>query len=198
VGNYNQSDYKAYEVELKRRLHRNWELDASYVWSKATGAAEDYAQALGDDPSNVDDEKGYLSFDQRHVVKVNVATQLPVWNLRLSSAFTWESGLPFSIVEEHFSNDQYGAFGTTNIQYGQTRTTYPTHQRNDQRSESYWNFDMGIRKDFSLGKSNVEAAVDVFNLFNDNSLLFLEQKNNQTIGLIHIGRQYQVGAKITF
>src|SRR6185436_12562471 len=54
VGNYNQSDYKAYEFELKRRLHRNWELDASYVWSKATGAAEDYAQALGDDPSNVD------------------------------------------------------------------------------------------------------------------------------------------------
>src|SRR5262249_35211496 len=60
VGNFNQSDYRAWQFEFKRRLHDNWEFEASYVLSQATGNAEDFNQTLGNDPALVDDEFGFL------------------------------------------------------------------------------------------------------------------------------------------
>jgi hypothetical protein len=198
VGNYNKENYEAFEVEVNRRLHRNWQLEASYVWSKATGNAEDYNQTLGNDPTTVQDEFGYLSYDQRHVVKVNVTTQLPLWNVRLSSAFTWQSGLPYSITQERTSNDQPRFYGPFRIAYNQPRTTFPTHQRNDQRNGSFWNFDLGGRKDFTIGKTNLEASVDVFNVFNDDALEIQGETPPSLVAQRHRGRQFQVGAKLTF
>jgi hypothetical protein len=198
VGNYNKENYKAVEVEVNRRLHRNWQLEASYVWSKATGNAEDYNQTLGNDPTTVQDEFGYLSYDQRHVVKVNVTTQLPLWNVRLSSAFSWQSGLPYSITEQRASNDQPRFYGPFRIAYSQPRTTFPSHQRNDQRNASFWNFDLAGRKDFTLGKTNLETSVDVFNLFNDDSLRIDAIQDDRVVAQRHLGRRFQVGAKLTF
>jgi len=198
VGNYNKENYKAFEVEVNRRLHRNWQLEASYVWSKATGNAEDYNQTLGNDPTTVQDEFGYLSYDQRHVVKVNVTTQLPLWNVRLSSAFTWQSGLPYSLTEERPSNDQPRFYGPFRIAYQQARTTFPTHQRNDQRNASFWNFDMAGRKDFTIGKTNLETSVDVVNVFNDDSLNIDGIQDSRVVAQRHLGRRFQLGAKLTF
>lgn len=198
VGNFNETEYKAYQFEVKRRLHRNWELEASYVWSKAVGQAEDFQSALGNDPTTVEDEKGYLGFDQRHVVKVNARTQLPLWNVRLSSAFTWQSGLPYSITEERVSFDGIRKFGPSAISYAQPRTTYPTHQRNDQRNDGFWTFDFGARKDFTVGKLNLETSIDVFNALNNTPVVIDEVRNEVAIAHRHIGRQFQLGAKVTF
>lgn len=198
VGNFNKTNYKAFEVELNRRLHRNWQLEASYVWSKATGNAEDFNSALGSDPTTVQDEFGYLGFDQRHVVKVNVSTQLPLWNVRLSSAFVWQTGLPYSITEERQSNDQPRFYGPFRIAYSQARTTFPTHQRNDQRNSAFWNFDIAGRKDFTIGKTNLETSVDVFNVFNDDSLRVDAVQDDRVVAERHLGRRFQLGAKLTF
>src|SRR6185503_16754656 len=46
VGNFNEARYRAIEVELRRRLARRWELQASYVYSRAVGAAEDFQSRL--------------------------------------------------------------------------------------------------------------------------------------------------------
>ena len=72
------------------------------------------------------DEFGYLSFDQRHVVKVNITTQLPLWNVRLKPAFVWQTGLPYSITEERQSNDQPRFYGPFRIASCAARTTFPT------------------------------------------------------------------------
>jgi hypothetical protein len=78
------------------------------------------------------------------------------------------------------------------------RTTFPTHQRNDQRNASYWNFDVAGRKDFTLGKTNLEASVDIFNLFNDDSLSIDGVQDDRVVAERHQGRRFQVGAKLTF
>jgi outer membrane receptor protein involved in Fe transport len=198
VGNYNKTRYKAYELELTRRLHRNWQLEGSYVYSKAVGNAEDYLSSLGADPTTRQKEKGYLSYDQRHFLKINLTTQIPLWNLRLGSSFNWASGLPYSITRTDISRDQKYPFGGSYLQYSQGRLAYPTQQRNDQRNQSYWLFNVNAKKDFTLGKANVEASVEVFNLLNNDYLLVEEYRNSSTIAQRAIGRQFQIGAKFSF
>ena len=198
VGNTNSSEYTAYQVELLRRLHHNWEMEGSYVWSKAVGNAEDYLQQLGDDPTTVDDEWGYLEYDQRHMVKINSRILLPVWGLTLGTIARWESGQPFSAVKTVSSDDLPAVFGAKTVAYNQTRTIYPSHQRNDHRNESFYTIDMALKRDFQLGKAAVTGEVEVLNLLNDDRLRISQIQNSYESAERRFGRRFQMSAKVNF
>jgi hypothetical protein len=206
VGNFNQINYEAYVLELIRRQYRSWEMQASYTWSKATGDGEDFNQALGDDRSLLQDEKGYQSYDQRHVVKVNATTITP-WGFRLGGAVTWNSGLPYSLLTQQLSFDSvsplYLSFGSGNS--ARVRQQYKTHQRNDQRNDSFWNFDLKFTKEMNLGRGlNLQVSAEVFNLLNDGTFIIYNdfsggrQINGRNDGYFRFGRQWQVGFKMAF
>ncbi|MDQ7086706.1 MAG: hypothetical protein Q9Q13_02085 [Acidobacteriota bacterium] len=185
VGNFNESSYEAYILELTRRYYQNWELQASYTWSKAIGQAEDYNSGLGDDPANTDDEVGFLEFDQRHVVKINGRVMLPYWGgIRIGGAFTFATGRPYSLVTvrtvvDSDANFAIGASGvdyTTNrdsLRFGSatTRNIFPTGRRNDQRNSPTWEFNLNLQKDFRVRSMRATAQLDIFNLLNDNTLI---------------------------
>lgn len=217
VGNYNTAEYRAMQLEVHRRLYHDWEIQGSYVYSKATGDAEDYNQTLGNDPGLTGDERGYLDYDQRHVVKLNTRVVVPRWNMRFSSVAQWATGRPYSKVFEEFIPDVYRQYGNTYIGYGQTRIIYPTNSRhpvsarNDRRNDSALNLDFGLRKDFAIGKSSVEISVDVFNALNDRSRNIQEVRgtivpyglggfkaHSEVIETQSPGRQFQVGAKLAY
>src|SRR5262249_28844004 len=42
IDNVNSYQYDAWELKIIKRLHRNWQMQASYSWSKAFGQAETY------------------------------------------------------------------------------------------------------------------------------------------------------------
>src|SRR5207247_3932471 len=69
LGNYNRETYRAWEVELVRRLHRKWQLEASYTYSVAKGDAESYLSSLGADAARAESEPGYLRYGARTVIK---------------------------------------------------------------------------------------------------------------------------------
>ncbi len=199
IGNYNSSTYKDFEIELIKRRHHHWELQASYVYSTAKGQAEDYDQGLGDEPTTVDDEKGYLAYDQRHVLKVNTTMEIPLWDFKAGLLVTWESGLPFSII------NRVSAFNSNNPFIGKElgpqsrfRTVYPTGQRNDQRNESFWTLDVHVQKDLLLRKTMISLFADIFNLLNEDRLRIYRIEENQLIGERRFGRQFQVGVKVKF
>jgi hypothetical protein len=207
VSNLNRIDYEALVLELIRRQYRSWEMQASYTYSTAQGDGEDFAQSLGDDRSLIQDEQGYQAYDQRHVVKVNATTITP-WGFRLGGAISWQSGLPYSILLRKPAFDavppayqNLGADGSV-----RTRTTYPTHSRNDQRNDSYWNFDVKFTKEFMIGRQlNMQITAEVFNLFNDGTYLVYnpvsetgEQINGNNVSIRRFGRQWQVGLKFAF
>ena len=61
LSNINSIDYSGYTLEVTRRQYRSWEMNGSYVFSRAIGDGEDYDQLLGDDRSLQREERGYQS-----------------------------------------------------------------------------------------------------------------------------------------
>jgi len=207
VSNINEIDYEAFVLELIRRQYRNWQMQASYTWSQAFGNGEDFQQNLGDDRSLTEDEQGFQSYDQRHVVKVNATTITP-WGFRMGTAISWQSGLPYSVI---FRGPAYDAippsYGTLDGRGSvRIRSVYPSGQRNDQRNDSYWNIDANFIKEFSFGRNmNMQLSVEVFNLLNDgtyqvyNPAIELGERINGTnVAVRRFGRRWQLGLKFAF
>jgi len=217
VGNYNQARYRGLEIALMKRLSRRWEMQGSYTYSRALGDAEDFQSRLGNDPSTVESESGYLDYDQRHVVKVNASLFLPGdWQMGWTAA--WGSGLPYSVVSRFFALD--------NVDYQQFRTLYGysvpgaagpvflSERRNIHRNGSTLMIGARARKSFVIGKNTAGVFLEVFNLLNSDDLRVLtyepvppELANSsdtvgqgplQLNGTRQFGRRFQVGFQIDF
>lgn len=164
VGNFNSSEYRSVQLVLTRRLSRQWQMTGSYVWSEAKGQAESFQSALGNDPGTSDDEEGFLSFDQTHVLKFNAVTFLP-GDQSIGSTIQWSSGLPYSLILRRSSGDNFDSVFL--------RTTFPSGQRNDRRNEGRWNIDIFYRKNFTFGKYHSSLGVTVQDLLNSDDLIIL-------------------------
>jgi hypothetical protein len=200
VGNFNTTEYEAVVLELTRRQYRNWQMNASYTWSKAVGDAEDFSQALGDDPTLLEDERGFLAYDQRHVFKFNATTIVP-WagGFRFGGAVQWQSGLPYSLLKRTSVRDAMPHYlGDVGLE-PRVRVLYETSQRNSERNESWWNIDLRLAKEFRIqDQVEMQVSLDVFNLLNDNSLRVLESVNGTASAVRRFGRQFQLGLRLAF
>ena len=167
-------------------------MTASYVWSEAKGQAEGFQQALGNDPGTVDDEEGFLSFDQTHVLKFNAVTFLP-GDQSVGTTVQWSSGLPYSLVLQRLSGDNFGSQSF--------RTTFPTGQRNDQRNEGRWNIDIFYRKNFTFGKYHSSLGVTVQDLLNSDDLRIFTSDEGLFLGLNaqrDFGRRWELAWEFHF
>ncbi len=199
LGNFNAADYEAFVVEVVRRQYRNWQLNGSYTWSIARGDAEDFDLLLGNELNRRDDEAGFLSYDQRHVVKLNLATHTP-WNFDFGAVMRWESGLPFSIVKSALvSHNIPNIFPYEVVFAGLPRFRFPSGRRNDQRNPSFWTLDLRLTRDFPIGRTNLlQLSVEAFNVFNDDTLRLESRTDNRLVGSRRFGRRWQVGMKLAF
>ncbi len=213
IGNVNSADYVGYELVLTRRQYRSWEMNASYTFSKAEGDGEDFFQINGDDPSLRDNQFGYQSYDQRHVVKLNATTITP-WGVRLGSAVTWQSGLPYSLLQQAFSRDILPPVFTGAVGFGERSRTRQTYEdlsgnpveRNSARNDSYWNVDLKATKELTLGKGlNVQLSAEIFNAFNDGTYTVYNtfnetgrQVNGNNEAFRRFGRRWQLGVRLAF
>jgi hypothetical protein len=198
VSNANTADYSAIVVELLRRHARGWEMNGSYTWSRALGDAEEYNQLLGDDPSAIQEERSYLSYDQRHVFKLNATVDTPsLW--RLGGALRYESGLPYSSVEAVDSYvgfiPQYELMPPAN----QLRYRYTSGKRNDQRNPAFWTLDFRLAREFGLrGGATAGVTLEVFNALNDDTLRILRVTDGDIEAVRRFGRRLQVGLRTSF
>ncbi len=192
VGNFNSSDYRSVQLVLTRRLSRQWQMNASYVWSEAVGDAESFDSILGDDVGTVENEFGPLSYDQTHVVKFSAVTFLPKGQM-LGGIIQWSSGLPFSVILETNSFDSFGS--------SFLRTHYPTAQRNDQRNEGVWRVDVNYQKSMNFGPVSASIGVEVQNLTNSDDLRVNSYDLDAFIALDatrNFGRRWQLSLSMSF
>jgi hypothetical protein len=128
---------------------------------------------VGTDPSVTESEYGYLSFDQRHVVKINGALFLP-GDWQLGFVTTWSSGLPYSVISRFFAFDNTGytqfrtLYGFTGVEDGAFR--FVPLPRNSERNDAVLNVDVGVRKNFVIGRHLAGASLEVSNLLNSDDL----------------------------
>ena len=221
IGNFNEARYRGIEVELVKRLARRWELQGSYTYSRARGAAEEYTSRLGNDPSTLESEYGYLDYDQRHVVKLAGITYLPRdWQLGMVAV--WSSGLPYSQVSRFFSLDSAG-YQQYRTVYGSTRRAenfefeFVPERRNTFRNNAMLDLNLRARKAFVIGRTSAAAFIEVFNLLNTDDLLIrtYEPDKPQDPGPVtpeglgpagplqldatrRFGRRFQLGLQIEF
>ncbi len=204
VGNFNEARYTGIEVELKKRLSRKWQMEASYTYSRAIGAAEQYLSELGDDPSTVQNEYGYLDYDQRHVVKINAAAYLP-GDWQIGTVTSWASGLPFSIVDRFFATDNldYGQYRTLYGFLPDDRSGYRFVRRNSQRNRAILNINLRAQKAFVLGRVNSKLFVSVDNLLNSDDLRIFSVDRHADVNAAiaserRFGRRFELGCQFDF
>jgi len=198
IGNFNSSLYRSIALELNKRLHRNWQMQASYTYSKIIGQAEAYGSVLGNDPSTKDDERGFLNFDQRHRAVVIISTHLPK-DVELGGTITWEGGTPYSVNAQTVDQDNVG-----NVNF---RTFFPTHQRNDQRNGNFWDLNTQVVKRFRIGKVQASAQFAVNNILNQDDLTLSAYRVSSfngvqlqagPTGLRRFGRFWELGMNFNF
>jgi hypothetical protein len=194
IGNFNSSRFESWELRLTRRLKRNWQMQASYAWSEAYGQAEAFQAAVGNDPETVDDEEGYLAFDQRHVLKFQAVARLK-HEITAGAVLQWASGIPFSITRTVVDLDSTG-----NTIF---RSLFPTGQRNDQRNEGQWRVDAHLEKAFTIRRVQASGFLNVQNLLNSDDLVIAEHDLTALDGIglqanRNFGRRFELGASFNF
>jgi len=174
IGNLNEGFYRGLEVRLSKRQARRWEMQGSYTYSRALGDAEDFQSRLGNDPSTIESEFGYLDFDQRHVVKLNAAIFLPS-DWQVGFVGNWASGLPYSIVSRFFALDNFDMqqfrtrYGFTTID-PESGPRFRSLRRNSERNDATLNIDLSVRKHLVLGKTTAAISLDILNVLNSDDL----------------------------
>lgn len=198
IGNFNSSKYRSLALELRRRLHRNWQAQLSYTWSRAFGQAEEFLSELGNDPSTVDDEEGFLDYDQRHRVVFIATTRLPR-NVEIGTSIQWESGTPYSVIRQLVDQDN-----DANISF---RTFFPTGVRNDQRNDGFWKIDLKVVKRFNMANTAASASLAINNLLNDDDATLGAFRTRSVSGvqllegpqgLRRFGRFWELGFSLDF
>jgi TonB-dependent receptor-like protein/carboxypeptidase family protein len=141
--------YREFQLTGQYKIHRQT-LNASYVWSKATGDLNDFNQFFGNDPQPViqPNSRGPLAFD--------APNRFLAWGelngprkLMLMPVLDIHTGFPYSVVNE--SREFVGP-------------------RNNERFPRFDSFDLQVLRNFGVrfhGKErSVKLGFGVFNLFN--------------------------------
>ncbi len=131
AGNFANSTYHSLQIEVNQRFNRGFTFQGSYVWSKTLGEDEGDGSTLQSSYRtlrNTSLDKHVLSYDHRHVVKMNGIYELPIgrgktfgrdvngfWDRiiggwQIGGIFYYYSGSPWSIVGQNTLN----AYALTN------------------------------------------------------------------------------------
>ena len=199
--------YKGFELAFRKRMSRAWQVNGSYSYSVAPQfypTPASYGPQAWSDPTNVAKYNGATYAQESTSSGLdNVFVQTP-WIFRLSGSYTtplWKinvagfynarGGYPFlQAVQTGSRGNGAGAVAVLLDQIGETRL--PTFQQMDFR----------VDKPFTFGPTRIVASMDVFNLFNDNTILAKSRNQNASsanvIKNILSPRVIRFGARFTF
>ena len=188
--------YHAVKATVTKRFSNRHFYQLSYTWSRAENEQDDFGSAAqGQDP--FDFRRALAANDIPHAFVGNGTYVLP-WDISLSGIVIVRSGPTVDPVAgtdlngDGFNTDRPGTF-----------------ERNSFRIESFNNVDIAVAKTFKLGGSqSVEVRADVFNLFNSENILavnnvFGTNPNQQAATFFQptrVGnpRQFQFAARYRF
>jgi len=118
--------YWGFEIIARKNFSDNWQMSASYVYSRSEGAPEGYWTSYLDNPRQDQYYWSWNSWDRRHVIKIDGSYHLP-FGIELGAGIYWSTGTPYS---KWFKDEYYADYVLLNAPKGYD----PDHPEND-----YWN-----------------------------------------------------------
>jgi len=173
--------YKGVQLDATKRFSNNWQLMASYLYSKLDGnfdgeyapftnvgadpnisAAYDYYDFFtnGSDLSKITN-KGPLSNDRRHQLKVSGVYMTP-FKLAIGWSAYWRSGTPITRYGYSDAYGRYEFFLTTRGAEGRTPDNYEA--------------DVHLGYPITAGPVTINLLFDVFNLLNAQKAVLVDQR----------------------
>jgi hypothetical protein len=119
--------YWGFELVARKAFSDNWQMNASYTYSRSEGPMESYAwSSFMDNPRQDPFFWSWSSFDRRHVLKIDGSYHLP-WGVEIGASVWWATGAPYS---KYFKDIEYGSYYILQAPRGFD----PDHPDNE-----YWN-----------------------------------------------------------
>ncbi len=165
-----EQEYQGLILTYKKRFSNNWDMFASYTYSKSEGLNPTfldwgsqgyvmYGMRNESDPNSHINAYKSLNADRRHMFRV-VANYMAPWQIKFSTVANFQTGRPY---------DRY--------KYVQLPDSWQTTQiiaepaSYDQRYPDQLIWDLGIGKHFSLGKDSILSVdLQILNLLNDDAV----------------------------
>jgi hypothetical protein len=156
--------YWALQFIFNKRMSNNWQLLASYVFSKAWGnIGGSYGASWGasggfDTPNSFVFNGGRLDYDRPHNVKIQGTIVLP-YEFIISGYFNHFSGEPWQRTVTVYipDDDKYYVPGAA--------IRVPTELNGARRNAPYTTFDLRVEKRFLIGETfSIGAYLDILNL----------------------------------
>jgi hypothetical protein len=118
--------YWGFEIVARKAMSDNWQMSASYTYSRSEGSSEGYWTSFLDNPRQDPYYWSWTSFDVRHVIKADGSVHLP-YGLEVGMGIEWSTGVPYS---KYYKDSYYGSY----YLYRAPRGYDPDHPNNP-----YWN-----------------------------------------------------------
>jgi len=170
---------KSFELTARKRFTNNWQLVASYVWSKLEGNYDGVFQSsTGQLDPNINSAFDYADFlinadgrltnDRRHQLKFDGSYafgQGAAKGLNIGVSTRWLSGLPLTAYGYSFAYSNWEYFLTPRGSLGDGPSNYE--------------MDLHVGYPVRFGQNHsLSVVADVFNLFNRQAITTLDQRYN--------------------
>lgn len=178
-------DYSGIELTATKRLSNKWMLRGNFVfqdWTRNVGAGaiqdpndlqsgvnQDGA-AVGVQSAGSGNRSGVWFGSARWQGNVNGLYQLP-WDISVSGNLFFREGFAQPFTQRAVIADGDGRRRAVLLAVGGFE---------DERLDDVFNLDLKLSKTFNIGSTRVEIATEVFNVFNDDTVLARNLRTDQT------------------
>ncbi len=209
--------YKAVIITGTKRLSDNWQLLASYVWSRTTGTIDNltFSGTYGgsspssflDTPNSLVNAEGRLTYDNTHQVKLQGQWDIPEINLSLSGNWSIISGDTWNRRSRCLlTDDGNGVLGDGIVDchsFPQGTVRYFAEPRGSRRLPARNELDVRAEWYKNIGSSDgrIGLFVDIFNINNQGRATEVEDRDGSSFGHpveFNFPRTIRLGARYTF
>lgn len=209
-----QRTYRAAMLTVSRRFSGNWQLLASYVYSKAEGTidneGDDFTGFGGnspgfggflDTPNSRVNYDGHLTYDQTHQVKVQGSYQIPKIGLLVAANYTYHSGATWTRQSDCLLTDEKGDGSLACHAFPQGPVWYFAESRGSRRLPARNELDLRLEWQKAMGPGTLGLMLDVFNISNQGRAIVVGMRDGPTLGQpasVNNPRQVRLGMRYTF
>ena len=170
--------YQGFEISARKRMSNNWMMNGGFSYNDAPAHYD--SPAAYEDPTNIANLDGGQFAPESTTSGLDNVFINQRWIFRLSGAYLFKYGINVAAFwNTHGGNPFPARVQTPDRLNGAGQTNVYLEKLGDKRLPTFQQFDLKVSKRVKLvDRLNVEASMDVFNVFNWNTTLAMRATQN--------------------